>query len=226
MDRPRKSRTRKSKAQRQREIVEATLRLVAEYGVHGTTVSRIASSAGLSRGALYNHFANREAVLFAALELMAERASPWVRPPSSPDAYHDLLDMGARHGAFAVSEFDTFVRPNVELMAISGDRAVAEQVREMVRKTIRRFLELVERGKCDGSIRPDVESEDVAWALLTFAWAEDQALALGLTEYIGSGASVRNFRRTLADVATVPDPVAERDGLGIAATASGDRSST
>jgi AcrR family transcriptional regulator len=76
MERPGKSRTRKSKSLRQREIVEATLKLIPKYGVRGTTVSRIAAAAGMSRGALYHHFANRETVIFAALELMAERSSP------------------------------------------------------------------------------------------------------------------------------------------------------
>jgi AcrR family transcriptional regulator len=207
-----KSRTRKSKAQRQREIVEVTLELVAEHGLQGATVSRIASAAGLSRGALYQHFENREAVLSAALELMAERASPWVSATPSPDAYHELLDMGARHGAFAVSEFDSFVRPNIELMATAVDGAVGEQVRERVLRTLQRFVELVDKGKRDGSIRPDIESGDVAWALLTLAWAEDQALVVGVDDLVTSGASVRNFRRILADVATVPAPGKDAHG--------------
>lgn len=200
-----KSRTRKSKAQRQREILEVTLDLVAEYGLQGTTVSRIASAAGLSRGALYQHFENREAVLVATLELMAERASPWVSATQSPDVYHQLLDMGTRHGAFARSEFDSFVRPNVELMATVVDGEVGEQVRDRVLRTLDRFTKLVDTGKRDGSIRPDIESRDVAWAMLTLAWAEDQALVVGVDELITSGASVRNFRRILDDVATVPD---------------------
>jgi AcrR family transcriptional regulator len=203
MDRPRKKRTRKSKDERRREIVEATLKLIPEHGFHGTTVSRIAGKAGLSRGALYHHFANREAVLFAAFELLAERASPWISASSSSDAYRRLLDAGASHAAFSASEFDSFVLPNVELMASSGRSTVAEQVRERQRKVIQVFVELVDAGKRDGSIRSDVESEDIAWALLTFAWAEDLALVMGLDEFVGSGASVRNFRRTLAGIGAV-----------------------
>jgi AcrR family transcriptional regulator len=209
MDRPKKSRVRKSSLQRQREIIEATLELVAEYGLQGTTVGRIAHAAGISRGALYQHFENREAVLAAALELMAERASPWTWAPQSQDAYHQLIDMGARHAAFAASEFDSFVRPNVELMATAVGGGVGGQVRERVLRVLDRFTKLVERGKLDGSIRADVDSRDVAWALLVHAWAEDQALVVGVDELVTSGASVRNFRRILDSVATVPD-----DGSG------------
>jgi hypothetical protein len=115
--------------------------------------------------------------------------------------------MGARHSSFAVAEFDRFVRTNVEFMANSGDSSIGEQVRERHLKTLQMFVELVEKGKRDGSIRQDVESEDVAWALLTFAWAEDLALSMGLTGFISTGASVRNFRRTLADIGAVATPV-------------------
>jgi AcrR family transcriptional regulator len=50
---------RKTKAERQREIVDVTVKLLGKYGVEGTTVSRIAAAAGIARGALYQHFPNR-----------------------------------------------------------------------------------------------------------------------------------------------------------------------
>ena len=69
---------RKTKAERQREIVDATIQLLGKYGVQGTTVSRIAAAVGIARGALYQHFPNREAVLEAAIAAMGERSSRWI----------------------------------------------------------------------------------------------------------------------------------------------------
>jgi hypothetical protein len=43
-----KEAVRKSKQVRQREIVEAAVRVMGQYGVRGTTVTRIASAAGIS----------------------------------------------------------------------------------------------------------------------------------------------------------------------------------
>lgn len=212
MDGAPKKRVRKSKAQRQKEIVEVTLRLIPKYGLRGTTVSRIAGAAGLSRGALYQHFANREAVLFAAMELMAQRVWRWITGASGPDGYHQLIDVAARHAPFAASEFNTFVRPNLELMATSARGNVSKYVHARQVKTLQAFLDIVAKGKQDGSIRGDIESDDIAWALLTFAWAEDLARVMGLEEYIDSGASMRNLRRTLAGFAAVDEP--ECDGAG------------
>ena len=53
----------------------------------------------------------------------------------------------------------------------------------------------------EGSIRAEVDSSDVAWSLLMFAWAEDVARLMGVDQLITSGASNRVFRHMLADVA-------------------------
>ena len=69
---------------------------------------------------------------------------------------------------------------------------------------------LVEEGKRDGSIRKDADSQDVAWGLLMFAWAEDVARLVGLDEMITSGASVRVFHALLDDISAESD--AKGDG--------------
>lgn len=42
------------------EILAATIRLVARHGVSGASVRQIASQAGVTEGALYRHFQNKE----------------------------------------------------------------------------------------------------------------------------------------------------------------------
>jgi len=64
------------KAVRQEEIIAAAMTLIGKYGVQGTTVSRIAQAAGIARGALYQHFPNREAVLEAALDACGSSPRP------------------------------------------------------------------------------------------------------------------------------------------------------
>ena len=91
--RPRSS-CRKTKAERQREIVEATVHLIGKYGVQGTTVSRIAQAAGIARGALYQHFPNREAVLDAALDSWREQSSAWIARLPAGDVPEQLLADG------------------------------------------------------------------------------------------------------------------------------------
>jgi AcrR family transcriptional regulator len=192
---------RRTKAERRREIAEAALKLVTKHGVHGTTVSRIAAAVGLSRGALYKHFPNREAVLVAAMDLMEERPMGWVAQSSGADAFSRLLAMGDRHATWASSEFEAFIHPLFEFIAAGGPGNLRAEMGARQLRVLDAFVELVEEGKRDGSIRPEVESRDIAWSLLMFAWAEDVARLMGVDELITSGASTRIFRRMLADVA-------------------------
>ncbi len=203
--------TRRTKAERQREIAEATLQLVAKYGVHGTTVSRIAAAVGLSRGALYKHFPSREAVLLAAMDLMEERPPGWVAQSSGPDVYRRLLDMGDRHASWASSEFETFIHPLFEFIAAGGQGSLSREMGTRQLRVLDAFVDLVDAGKREGSIRPEVDSRDVAWSLLMFAWAEDVARLMGVDQLITSGASTRIFRRMLADVAASPSRDRESD---------------
>jgi AcrR family transcriptional regulator len=193
---------RKTKAERQREIVEATVQLLGEYGLQGVTVSRIAAAVGIARGALYQHFPDREAVLEAALAVWGERSSTWLTNPSGADIPERLLNIAATHTTRLPSEYNSFVRPFYQLLASNREPRLTRKITERQQKDFRYLVELVEEGKHQGSIRSDVESEDVAWSLLLHAWAEDIAQMLGADKFITAGASTRIIARLLATYTT------------------------
>ena len=189
---------RKTKTERQREIVDATVHLIGKYGVQGTTVSRIAQAAGIARGALYQHFPNREAVLKAALATWGERSSAWMTDGSgTSDVPAQLLHMGEAHSSWALSEYNTFVRPFFQLIASNRETALTRLITERQQEDFRRLVALVDEGKRQGSIALDVESGDVAWSLLLHAWGEDIARLMGVEQFITGGASGRILERLL-----------------------------
>jgi AcrR family transcriptional regulator len=209
---------RKTKAVRQEEIIAATMTLIGKYGVQGTTVSRIAQAAGIARGALYQHFPNREAVLEAALDAWREQSSAWMgRPegttPESTRARQDtsvpqdipmpeqLLRMGKAHSDWAVSPDNTFVRPFFQLIASNRESSLTTSIIKRQQDDFQHLLNLVEEGKREGSIGPEVESGDVAWSLLLHAWGEDIARLIGVDRFITEGASTRILERLVTSYA-------------------------
>ncbi len=200
MDTVRK-RIRVSGAERQKQLAEITLKLVARYGVHGVTISRIASGVGLSRSALYKFFPNREAMLVAALDLMVERVPKWIDQSSGNDVFEHIMDMGRRHGTILAAEFEGFIHPWFQFAAAGGSGSMTEELRNRHLVFIRAFAELVEEGKRDGSIRADLDTDVLAWSLMMWGWAEDVARLVGLEEIIDNGTSVEIFRRMLGDIA-------------------------
>ncbi len=53
-------------------LIDATLDVIAEHGVVGTSVTRIISHARLSRGMIHLHFKGKDPLLFAAARYMSE----------------------------------------------------------------------------------------------------------------------------------------------------------
>src|SRR4051812_43832601 len=62
-------------------LLDAATRVFAERGYHAATVDQIVEAAGVTKGALYAHFASKQALLGA---LLGERVDPPARAPRAP----------------------------------------------------------------------------------------------------------------------------------------------
>jgi len=60
--------TRKSTAERKQEIVNAVLVLIAELGIQGVTMGRIADKVGITEAALYRHFDSKLGIIGATID--------------------------------------------------------------------------------------------------------------------------------------------------------------
>lgn len=208
-----KKRVLKTKAERQREILDVTIRILAKYGLHGATISRISAAAGMSRGALYYHFRNREELLAAAMEAMDETATAWIAKPLGKDAPARLLAMGEAHSVWTLSAYNGFIRPFYQLIASSRETSLESLITTKTHFYLQYLVECVEEGQREGTIRGDVDSREVAWSLLLHAWGEDIARLQGIDEYITEGVSRNILRRLLASY-TVPCSCETGDGSG------------
>ena len=192
---------RATREERQRQIADVTLKLIARYGVHGATISRIASGVGLTRSALYKFFPNREAMLEAALDLVVERVPRWMDRSSGSDVFEHLMDMGRQHAPLGRAEFESFTRPWFQFIAGSSAEHMTHELAKRQLVFVQDYAVLVERGKRDGSIREDVDSNLVAWSLMMWGWADDVARLVGLEQVMGTETSIEIFRRMLGDIA-------------------------
>jgi AcrR family transcriptional regulator len=57
------------------QLVEVATRLFADHGYEGTSIDAVLSAAGVSRGALYHHFAGKEALFEAVVSAVTERVT-------------------------------------------------------------------------------------------------------------------------------------------------------
>lgn len=93
--------------QRSREMVQtlidATARVIQQHGLDNTTTARIADAAGVSVGSLYQYFGDKESLIEALMESLAEDIGSGLRrlPLLDNDNMHALISNAIRFG-FAV----------------------------------------------------------------------------------------------------------------------------
>ncbi len=184
-------------AQRKQLIVDVTIALVGEYGVEGTTTARIAAKAGVSEKTLYSHFASRRDILLAALDAVFERARDDLRHLEGADVLENLRAAARRHGARGRE----FVYPLFEFFVAPPTAGLREEVRTRHQASIDIVTGMIDEGKTQGLIRPDVDSELVAWEFFGVYWAEDVAFMIGFDEFSASRRPVIMMERIVRDIA-------------------------
>jgi AcrR family transcriptional regulator len=196
VDKPGRKRTRKTKTERRREIVEATVQLIAQYGLQGVTISRISAAVGLTKSGLYQHFRSRDEVLIAALDALGRLSSAWISQPA--DAVAGPVELARAHAAWSLSHYESFIRPFFEFVASAGAINLKAQVTERVEGDWRTLVDRVAEAQQQGAISRDASAEDVAWSIMMLLWAEDLSQLMGVDRhFLGEGASARIRERLL-----------------------------
>lgn len=154
---------------RREAILAAAARLISRHGVRGLRVEEVAAEAGVSAPLLYYHFTSRQGLIRAALGRAGDRA------PSS--ALRDKSGAGDGYGAvrdalLAELSEDQPVRDNAVVWGEVSASAVFEpELRAEVARVTAEWKAVVAtaiaRGIEDGSIRADIDPEQVAELLTT-----------------------------------------------------------
>ncbi len=66
---------------RRAQLIEAAMKVISKRGYAGATTEAIARQAGLTKGALYFHFGNKEDIFFAVVKEISERHFALVTKP-------------------------------------------------------------------------------------------------------------------------------------------------
>ena len=147
-----------------RDLMDIAIDCFARYGYQGASIDRIAKAAGLTKGAIYYHFKDKEELLFAAVK---NRVGQFER--------RVISDIGAVKDAVTALRHVTDVclehatksnhrRMIITLMveAFGTNARLSAQFRDMMRR-FRAFLRgIIEIGQQQGVFRADVNAATAA----------------------------------------------------------------
>lgn len=122
---------------RRRQLIEAAIASIHEYGLADATVARIARKAGVSPGIVHHYFADKDALLFAAmraiLEELRSEALERLKRARTPRERLDAI-VGA---CFAASQFSPDVM--VAWLALYGSARKSSELSQILRLYHRRL---------------------------------------------------------------------------------------
>ncbi len=198
--------------ERRRQIVDAVLQVVSEYGVPGATTARIAKAAGVAEGTLYLYFGSRTGMLMAALDAILGQMLELVRASAEQDPVERLKDIARRHSDLMSTERGGFAVPWVEFIAAGPQVGLREAIAEIQKRAFEALRDIVEEGKAVGRIRADEDSDQLAWCWLSFAWAETMGCLMGLNEFLERRPSYQMLEAVLDAAQPPPDGKNPRSG--------------
>ena len=181
-------RTPRSTATRE-DIVVACLKLFARQGFHNTSISDIASGAGITKGAIYWHFENKEALFSAILENMRLNWQEVVQQHvEEVDNAREKIDQLFENFYLLLVQ-----HPDCSLflqrVSLETDGKYAERLSEGFEGTADFIATIFERGKQDGIFKPELGSKLIAYTIIcSLVGAQSQCLTnknLNLHDVVG-----------------------------------------
>jgi AcrR family transcriptional regulator len=136
----------------ERDILDATIRVIAEHGVAGATIDTVAARAGVSKATIYRHWGSRARLIHAALSslegLYVETEGDSVREDLTVLLWH-LVEFFNRPDIGRV--FASFID------AAARDPELAELHQQTMRRARASFEQVVRRGIERGELPADVD---------------------------------------------------------------------
>jgi AcrR family transcriptional regulator len=151
--------------ERPQELLEAALAVFAERGYRNARIDDVAEAAGVTKGAVYHHFANKEELLCRAIEQYLAAAfgdlDTQLRDVGGPASVRIRLLLRRGFGAADPN------RRRVLALLLQGVRHdVPEAHRQWLAggpiKGWELLAALIEEGKASGEFRPDVDAQVAA----------------------------------------------------------------
>jgi AcrR family transcriptional regulator len=162
----------RSSADSRSQLIDATLRIILERGIDAVRIDDIVAEVGVTKGSLYWHFEDRDALIKGALvehlsRLNAETVAGVSSAIETAESKDDYL---AQIAPFLVDPYEPQqVRERWQRLMVMAetrkDDDLAVMMRDVQAKSLAVFVELMEQAQDNDILRQDVDPTAVAVAL-------------------------------------------------------------
>jgi len=149
---------------RQAGLVEAALLLAAQRSPADITTADLAHAVGISQGAVFKHFASKEAIWLAVLDWVAETLMTRLKNAAegaNRDALPALRAVFLAHVDFVMS-YPGVPRLIFQELQRPGDTALKSRVRALMQRYHQLLLTVLQQAKAQQALRPGIDLQAAA----------------------------------------------------------------
>lgn len=153
-----------------KSIIEASTRLFAQRGYHGTSVAQIAEATGLTKGALYWYFKGKEDLFLSVLDTIREKWHEGILSKvevvtGATNKLERLFDatsamVGSNENPLSMYLFLVSAGAQPEM------RDFEEAIQSVYQGYVKIIAEIIRRGQEEGEIKRDVDAESAAVGII------------------------------------------------------------
>lgn len=145
---------------RQKEIINASLEIIAESGIQSLTIKNLSRKIGLVESAIYRHYDSKNQILVAILDSIGDQSkSNEIR---ETDSVFGLLEQMVGDHFSTFTEKPALVSVVFAEELFQNEPTLVEKTRLKVEKSISELLAVIQKGQQSGEIRGDIKPETLS----------------------------------------------------------------
>ncbi|HTO35057.1 MAG TPA: TetR/AcrR family transcriptional regulator [Bacteroidales bacterium] len=152
---------------RQKEIIDVSLELIAEKGIQGLTIKNLAKKIGFSESATYRHYENKTQILIAVLDFFKDGTQQLFADQLNTEA-----DAMVKIKHLFLNQFKFFTQsPSLVAVVFSEElfqnkKILSGKVSDIMNTNFRMMTQILQAGQNNGELRPDIEAPHLSLVVL------------------------------------------------------------
>ena len=172
-------------SERQKQIIDEAIKLIAKKGLHEFTTKNLAQSVGISEPAIYRHFKNKDAIMLGLIKYLNNKsqevidAISFIKNKSASETielkFLSMMQFFSKNNIFA----KTSGNPGMFI----HDKVLKDEISKFENKLFKNDHDLVERGQKEGDIRTDLDSQYLTKIIIGMHFATIHRWIISGTNY-------------------------------------------
>jgi TetR/AcrR family transcriptional regulator, fatty acid metabolism regulator protein len=147
-------------SERQKEIIKASLEIIAENGIQSLTIKNLSKKIGLVESAIYRHYESKTQILIAILDSITGETKS--NDLTGVESVISFIEKRFENHFLTFTKNPALVSVVFAEDLFQNEPLLVEKTKAKVEKSISEMAKLIKVGQQKGEIRNDIDSEQVS----------------------------------------------------------------